>query len=272
MQSSEREVLAPAQPQVEVPVSDDECWRRLGRYRWLYDRLQLSIAQELRCGPCGLDPDWFPVIVKPIINLTGLSQGVRVHARPTNLDHLPGYFWCEVLDGPQYSVDLILERGRVHWLCATRCLEHAPGIFSGFHVGVVLPSSLRECIVGFIDEYLPKYVGVVNVEVRDGAILEVHLRPALQWLEFYGPDFLGSWAQLCDGAGWSDPGPVRVGWSVPVYDEWRRLESAEDMPLRRVYTGNDPWHPPGFYRTGYVNAQARDVAVLAARTLGTCYM
>lgn len=268
----ERELLSSASPTRPVGVSDDRCWELNPRFQWLYDRLQLAQAQELRCGPCGLDPSRLPVVVKPIVNLTGLSQGVRLVRQAENLDHHPGYFWCEYLEGPQYSVDLLVHRGEVRWLCASRCYELRIGVFSGFHVGVELPRSLRQVVVGFVDAHLARYTGAVNLELRDGAVIESHLRPSLQWLEFYGPEFVVAWARLADGEKVEAPPEATSGWSVPVYDQWHKNGITVQLQISSVYTGDDPWHPPGCHRTGYVNSVSKDSAVAAARRLGTSYL
>lgn len=263
--------LASYEPKLSVPVSDDICWLHYPKLNWLYNRLEIARVQELNCAPCGVDPFFWPVIVKPVINLTGMSQGVEVVSQPKNLDERAGSFWCEVLPDPQYSVDVLVHKGQIKWLAATKCYELRPGVFRAFAVGIKLPNSIREVIVGFIDCYLSRYVGALNFELRDGSVIEMHLRPSLQFLEFYGSQFVEQWARLVDQDNFEPPPQPQSGWSIPVYDEWESSRLGALGAASKVFTGDDIWHPPGMHRTGYVNATDQQLAIRVAKTLGTSY-
>ena len=65
-------------------MTDGEAWQAYPKLRWVYDRLQLSLALGYECGPAGTLPPrpgiWF---VKPIINLThGVGAYAQVYVRP----------------------------------------------------------------------------------------------------------------------------------------------------------------------------------------------
>lgn len=78
---------------------------------WIFDKLILSKKLQYNCGPIGVDPikegDY---IIRPCVNLLGMGKGafIRHLEKDEDTDYLPaGYFWCEVFEGDQYSVDYV---------------------------------------------------------------------------------------------------------------------------------------------------------------------
>src|SRR5262245_8411681 len=101
----------------ELPtLTDAEAWQRYPQLRWLYDRLQLSLALGYECGPAGTLPPrpgtWF---VKPIVNLNGM--GVDAYAQRYDGGSAfrvrPGSFWMPHFRGRHFSIDL--ERAASGW-------------------------------------------------------------------------------------------------------------------------------------------------------------
>ena len=97
-------------------MTDAEAWQCYPQLRWLYDRLQLSLALDYECGPAGTLPPrpgiWF---VKPIINLNGMGVGAYAQhydggpAFPVR----PGSFWMPHFTGRHLSIDF--ERASSGW-------------------------------------------------------------------------------------------------------------------------------------------------------------
>src|SRR3990170_4611436 len=58
-----------------IPINDLDAYTKYTDYHSIYNRLELAEWQELPCGPMPIEPhdDDYPVIIKPIINLYGLS-------------------------------------------------------------------------------------------------------------------------------------------------------------------------------------------------------
>lgn len=83
----------------QVPVAD----------RWIFNKLEIAERQGLSCGVSG-SPLPTPGIycIRPIYNLLGMGTGgvVRWVFDGTNQPQpIPGYFWCEWLDGYHEWVD-----------------------------------------------------------------------------------------------------------------------------------------------------------------------
>lgn len=153
-------------------MTDAEAWQCYPQLRWLYDRLQLSLALKYECGAAGTLPPrpgiWF---VKPIINLNGM--GVGAHAQHYDgspaFPVRPGSFWMPQFTGRHLSIDL----------------KHAS---SGWDFGLTV-----ECIyrnnrpfewkkVTDVPE-LPDIIAIdgtdipcLNIELIGSNVIEVHLR------------------------------------------------------------------------------------------------
>ena len=58
--------------------NDLDSWLFNNKYREVYNKLWLSYTQDIDCAPMGIYPNKYPVIIKPIINLYGMSRGFRI--------------------------------------------------------------------------------------------------------------------------------------------------------------------------------------------------
>lgn len=74
---------------------------------WIYNKLILSTRLGYNCGPAGVDvPSSGSYIVRPCMNLLGMSRFARIEYLEKNTDHLhPAEFWCEIFKGEHISVD-----------------------------------------------------------------------------------------------------------------------------------------------------------------------
>ena len=101
---------------------DYQCWDAYPQYRWLFNKLEVSLKLGYDCGPAGV-----PItkagnyIIRPIYNLYGM--GIGAHKKYLDPDkhgddmihhkHIPpGYFWCEWIDGTHHSVDFMKQDGK----------------------------------------------------------------------------------------------------------------------------------------------------------------
>ena len=153
-------------------LTDAEAWQRYPRVRWLYDRLQLSLALGYECGPAGTLPPrpgmWF---VKPIINLNGM--GVDAHARRYDGGPVfpvrPGCFWMPHFVGRHLSLDLA--RTASGWQCGltVECIHRNGRPFEWKRIADLprLPALLA---IGRID------APYLNIELIGDHVIEVHLR------------------------------------------------------------------------------------------------
>jgi len=153
-------------------MTDAEAWQCHPQLRWLYDRLQLSLALEYECGPAGTLPPrpgiWF---VKPIINLNGMGVGAYAQhydggpAFPAR----PGNFWMPHFTGRHLSIDL--KRASSGWdsSLTVECFYRNNRPFEWRKVTDVpeLPD-----IIAIVGADIP----CLNIELIGTKVIEVHLR------------------------------------------------------------------------------------------------
>jgi len=156
----------------EAVENDAEAWQRYPDLRWLYDRLQLSLALGYECGPAGTLPPrpgvWF---VKPLINLNGMGVG----AHPLRYDGgpafpvRPGSFWMPCFTGRHLSIDL--ERTASGWriALAVECTfrDHRPFEWRRVRNLPALPDMFSTLAID---------VPWINVESIGNHLIELHLR------------------------------------------------------------------------------------------------
>lgn len=165
--------------------------------RWLFNKLEVALHQNLHAGPAGTAPDKNGIYVsRPIYNTYGMGIGATkfvydVSMRKDLTDHAivpPGHFWCEWLVGPQLSIDYQVRDDYKTWEVVSIWMgEHySDDNLTKFKHWTKLDNSLaphpyllpmklpwfgtgatrqiRESIQGF------------NVEIRSNKVVEVHLR------------------------------------------------------------------------------------------------
>ena len=256
-----------------VAMDDVSAYRLHPEHNWVYDRLRLMGDQDIPSAPCPVPIRRSPTVVKPIINLTGLSEGVYV--TDDVRDAPAGTFHMPLLTGRQFSVDIAVDRGRMEWMCATECytVSDQIGMFSAFGVDVLLPRGVRETIETWVPRWLTGHTGVVNVEVIGEVIIEAHLRPSAQWACLYGQQWPMAVARQADTQIWEfDPDGVLGGWSIPVYDwlDEDGYHSAVERAMEVQVTAGCGHYVGQRHRTAIVNDPDLDTALWAARQIGYC--
>ena len=161
---------------------DYQCWDAYPQYRWLFNKLEVSLKLGYDCGPAGV-----PItkagnyIIRPIYNLYGM--GIGAHKKYLDPDkhgddmihhkHIPpGYFWCEWIDGTHYSVDFMKQDGK--WVPFSSMI--------GCHYGEDNLVKFKEWEVIEPEFELPDWLHSIeterylNIESKDDKIIEIHLR------------------------------------------------------------------------------------------------
>lgn len=139
---------------------------------WVYNKLQIARMQNISCGPAGVRvPADGQYIVRPMINLLGMSVGAEIKhlTRDSLLDVPPGYFWCEILEGTQVSVDYN-NGNQVGVYQPERDIDSPLYKFSKWtrlNTGPEIPVWLKPLV--------SKY-SRINVEFIGDKVIEVHLR------------------------------------------------------------------------------------------------
>lgn len=159
-----------------VPINDYQAYQHYYDHNDVYNKLLLSQLQQLDCAPIGITPIEFPVIVKPIINLKGMSNGFKVINNADMLDHYSniGMFWQKYLNGVQYNLDLNVVSGKIiQYFCV---ISH-PEINGRFKYHYYNKEYILDPkLINLIEKLLLHYTGFVNVEIIDKYIIEMHLR------------------------------------------------------------------------------------------------
>ena len=144
--------------------------------RIIYNKLWLSNIQNLKCNPIPIIPSEYPVIIKPIINLEGMSKGFKkINSKKEYTDNcnLPGYFYQKYLDGNQYNFDIIINNGEI---VDYFCLESKPLKEGMFLYHKYISNKLPQKVKMFIETIFDNYTGFLNLEIIDEYVIEGHLR------------------------------------------------------------------------------------------------
>jgi hypothetical protein len=160
-----------------IPLNDIDSYLRYPNENIVYNKYYLSKIQNLTSAPIPIYPSKYPVIVKPIYNLYGMSKGFKIIKNEKefkeNLDLL-GYFWQKYLDGNQINVDMIVKNGEI---LDYFVLESKPSINGSFDYHKYIKNyKLSNKIINVIKKLLYNYKGVCNVEIINNKIIEMHLR------------------------------------------------------------------------------------------------
>ena len=161
----------------KIFLTDFNCWINYKEHNWIYNKLDLAQMQNLISAPWPIIPKNYPVIIKPIINLLGMSRGFKII---NNIDEFlelknkDGYFWEEYLDGKQINLDFIILNGKIIDYFAVYSEPEKDGSFK-YHK-YLLDYKLDEKIVTFVNNNFKEYKGFLNLETINDKIIEGHLR------------------------------------------------------------------------------------------------
>lgn len=172
-----------------------------GQANRIYNRLDLAHAQNIVAAPFGvLPPDnipglTWPIIVKPIVNLYGMSRNFDIIPDRAAYNELledntiAGQFWMPFISGRHYTVDALMYKGTIIFYYALESVANPerPGIFK-YHVlrpDYVLPPTIQAALTRYC---LADYTGPLNIEIiqphkshpsqplQQPVIIEAHLR------------------------------------------------------------------------------------------------
>ena len=138
--------------------------------RWIFNKLAIAELQGLNCGVSGV-PMTVPGVycLRPIYNLSGNGDGgvMRFVFDGTNQpDTIPGWFWCEWLNGYQEWVEYT-DEVPVAWHGGTRTGRRLVLEFPDAPTNTWFPNKLKLISKHMLIEYI------------DGKIIEVAPRHAL---------------------------------------------------------------------------------------------
>ncbi len=258
---------------VNIPTEDGDAWRWYPEYKWVYDKLAVAESQDLACAPHGIDPETFPVFSKPIYNMRGMGAGSGVLRTLKEYKHRqrPGHMWMQLLSGDHLSTDAAVVEGQVRWVRHTVGAPLEGGMFDHWTVLAAARPEVEAYLTTWVQTYMPRYTGMLNVETIGGRIIEVHMRFADQWPDLYGAGWVEALVKLyADGVWEFDDTQRRDGYSVvlfgahgvqyrhPPAELLERLRATDGVSSIQV-TFHEDWPPsrhsmpPGGFRLGIVN-------------------
>ena len=159
-----------------IPTNDKDAYQTFIKYSEVYNKLLISQLQKLDCSPSGIIPNEYPVIVKPIINLYGMSNGyLKINNYDDFIkDRYIGMFWQKYLDGIQYNVDINMINGKIfQYFCVVSEPDNL-GMFK--HHKYIHNYELPEKVINFLQTIMFDYSGFINIEIINEYIIEMHLR------------------------------------------------------------------------------------------------
>lgn len=166
-----------------------EAYKDNDNYRWLFNKLEVALKQELHAGPAATAPErsgWY--VHRPIYNLYGMGIGATKFYYDADVMHdkiinhalvPPGHFWCEWIPGTHLSIDYEQHEDNWHVRSVMVGEHHNEDNLTRFKKWTKAHSQWAKPfedtglldIIGF-DPYVP----FCNIEMRGDYIIEVHLR------------------------------------------------------------------------------------------------
>ena len=160
---------------------DTIAFDKYNKDNWVYNKYNIAKLQGLDCNVMPIEPTNFPIILRPIINLYGMSKDTY---KITSLDNFHLHwghqgFWCQYLEGIHRSIDCVIINNKIMWKCCF--IGHKiNNVIGGFDYWELDWSPLNSIIIANINKIINKlteYSGIMNFECIGNNIIECHLRP-----------------------------------------------------------------------------------------------
>ena len=177
-------------------LSHVDAYKKYNQDNHVYNRHDLLKEQDIDCGPIGLVPSKFPIVIKPIVNLIGVSCNEKL-IKMSNIDeylsylnefvygangctHGRGHFWYSELKGNHYISNILLKNGKIVFNNTFLMYKNEYNIASFYkHVyGFILTEYLSETL----SILLANYTGPVCINFIDDTIIDCRLS---WWAENY---------------------------------------------------------------------------------------
>ena len=159
-----------------ILYNDIDCWLKNKINKKIYNKLWLVELQGIECGPIGTKPNKFPIIIKPIINLYGMSRGFKKinSLEEYENNQIDGHFWMPFFEGDNYNYDIIFDDGKI---VSYYTLISKPSINGTFEYHkYAFEEKLPKHVIDLLENNFDTYSGPMNIEIIDNNIIEGHLR------------------------------------------------------------------------------------------------
>jgi hypothetical protein len=164
----------------KIIFNDCSAFEKNTSNNWVYNKFYISKLQNIECNVMPIQPNIFPVIIKPIYNLYGMSKDTY---KVQNLESFKMYwghsgFWSKCLTGHHYSIDIVLINNEIKYylIFEGHYLKNIIGAFEYWETkNIEIPITLKKNIDIILNK-LHTFTGIINVECIDNYIIECHLR------------------------------------------------------------------------------------------------
>ncbi len=273
----------PCPDDLPIPVGDATAWTLYPDHNHVYIKPLLCKTQGIAHAPLPVPPPGFPVFVKPITNLLGMSIGsFRADSAADLAAYRAGSFWMALLTGRQVSTDVAIVDGAARWFAHTEGHPIDNGRFSHWERLDTDESALESVLSGWAAEHLKGFTGIVNFETIGMRIIECHLRMSVEFIPLYGRGWLDAVVRLYRDKVWEFVEGPFPRFTVPSFTGYAphrvdpaRLAAIEAMPgIHRVFpTINDGMpelgNPPNGYRRAVIVAESLDAGRAALPLIDT---
>ncbi len=262
-----------------IPTQDEGAWEYFTKYRWVYNKLDVALSQKIICGPMGVDPEKFPVFMKPIINLHGMGLGsklLKTREEYENNRHFSGYFWMEFLEGEHLSHDIILQDGKIVFTLTFKGHSLTEGMFDYWEI-IEADEKISAHVTDWVRQHLTDFSGCINIETINGKIIECHLRmgdiDALSDL-----NLMQSIIDVYSGIPWNFTKKISDFYLLPIWGDTNIKYEFDEERARGIcadleYYDLEPTdnNPPGGIRLAVIGSKDRENCLKARKDLADCF-
>ncbi len=289
---------------VYIPICDRHCWELYPQYRKWFDKTLVATESNIKWGYAGTLPESYPVVLKPIANLEGMAMDTYLIKNEKELreHYRPGSAWFEEIEGPHYSIDVVVEGGHHPKMFLTSEGIPCDGFrFKYWHCNLQNQQnyetkffSLHKHILHWLEKNVHHdFYGVINFEIIGDKIIEVQFRMSWQFLSLYGEKIVRNIIKLYEEGKWTKPAFQSFqhpeGYSVPMwFDAYKKFEIDQeklDTILREKLHGvseihldydpklkkSDYFNPPKSFRLGFINCDDLTHGFDIAKQIKECY-
>ncbi len=161
-------------------MTDIIAWKKYKDYNWVYNKFSLCNIQDISWWPCPVEPEIYPCIMRPLINLGGMGSEVFYIGGKEDFkeNSCYGYFSTPFIDGVHRSHDYDVEAGVLK--NETVFIGYSNKQYLGcFNYWELLYKNREPELFDNLKLLLEKlggYTGPLNIECIDNIIIECHLR------------------------------------------------------------------------------------------------
>jgi hypothetical protein len=222
----------------KIISNDINAYQKYKKYRHIYNKLWLAESQDLPSAPIGIYPNTYPIIIKPIINLFGMSRGISIINNEEEYSNFnkDGFFWEKYLIGKHYTLDIILKNGNIMFVGGFKSIKDENGSFK-YHKSVRVNFKLPLEIRYWINKYLNKYTGCLNLEIiqdtdKYNYIIEAHLRLNGDF-QLYDENFVIQLSKILNKHSNSIDYKYDKKYLIPIFIE--KGIKKENINLKKIY-------------------------------------